>query len=106
MPKTSSAPNRRILGEKGVAKELLGDFEPEGSRGMIFVMNFFNGQITVNRLVWLGTIFSRMLNIEFPRNFKRNRDLLIKWFDTNIELIEPLSINVSIVFEEEEIDSS
>ena len=104
MPKTSTAPNRRELGEKGVAQKLLEGFEPEGSRGMQFVMKIFNNQISVTRLVDLGKIFSNMLNIEFPRNYKRNRDLLIKWFDMNIDLIEPYASKITLEFDNDSDD--
>lgn len=100
MPKTSTAPNRRKLGERGVAQALLGDFDPEKSKGMKVVMKFFDNKISVNRLISLGTILSQMLNLEFPRNYKRNRDLLVKWFDMNLEIIEPNLDKITIVFDE------
>lgn len=105
MPKTSNAPSRKLLGERGVAQKLLGDFEPEGSRGMEFLMNFFHNQISVNRLISLATLFSKMLGIKFPRNYKRNRELLILWFDMNLDAIQPFSSRISMVLENSE-DSS
>ena len=48
--KTPKAPSRKILGEKGVAKELIGDFIPEGSRGMLFLERYFNKGNSIWRL--------------------------------------------------------
>lgn len=67
--------------QREVAQELLGDFDPLTSEGMKFVLGLFNNQNTVNRLVSLGSVISELLNIEFPRNYKRNKNLLIKWFE-------------------------
>lgn len=108
MPKTSKAPSRKLLGEKGVAKQLIGDFKTEGSRGMLFLEKYFDKNLYVNRLISLGLIFSKICNIKFPRNYRRNKELLILWFDMNIDIIEPYSSNVKVVLEdseEEEEDS-
>ena len=106
MPKTSKAPSRKLLGEKGVAKELIGDFKPEGSRGMLFLEKYFNKQLYVNRLISLGLVFSKICDIKFPRNYRRNKELLILWFDMNIDRIEPFSSNVSVVLDDSEPENS
>lgn len=106
MPKTSKAPSRKLLGEKGVAKELIGDFKPEGSRGMLFLEKYFHKQLYVNRLISLGLVFSKICNIKFPRNYRRNKELLILWFDMNIDRIEPFSSNVTVVLDEMDQDDS
>lgn len=100
MSRTSKAPNRKLLGEKEVAKQLIGDFKPEGSRGMTFLEKYFNKQLYVNRISSLGQFFSHLCNIKFPRNYKRNKTLLILWFDKNIDAIEQVSPYVNVVFED------
>ena len=96
MPRKSTAPSRKLLGEKGVSKELLGNFDPKKSRGMIFLRKIFHDQITVNRLISLATIFSKILDIELPRNYKRNKELLTLWFDMHLDQIEGFSDNIII----------
>lgn len=107
MSSIPKAPSRKLLGEKGVAKELIGDFIPEGSRGMLFLERYFNKQqLYVNRLISLGLVFSKLCNIKFPRNYRRNKDLLILWFDMNIDVIEPFGDNVNVILEDSELDCS
>lgn len=71
---------------------------------MKFVLGLFNNQNTVNRLVSFGSVISELLNIEFPRNYKRNKNLLIKWFDMNIDLIEPYASKITLEFDNDSDD--
>mgnify|MGYP006962228505 CR=1 FL=1 len=86
--------------QREVAQELLGDFDPLTSEGMKFVLGLFNNQNTVNRLVSFGSVISELLNIEFPRNYKRNKNLLIKWFDMNIDQIQTLYSKITFTFKD------
>ena len=86
---TSKLPSRKLLGENGVTRELLGDFQPEGSRGQLFLERYFDKQhFQVQELKALASIFSRLCNVPFPRDYTRTKALLIKWFDMNIDIFE------------------
>lgn len=37
-----------------------------------------------------------MTNIKFPRNYKRKKDLIVKWFDENIENIKSVKDFINI----------
>lgn len=45
MDKKQKAPSRKDLGEKGVVKQLLGDFNPEGSKGMRFIERYLDKKV-------------------------------------------------------------
>lgn len=100
MSRSPKGPSRSQYTEREVAEKILGDFDPEHSRGMEFILRVFNNKYTVNRLVAYGKVISRNLNIKFPRNYRRNKDLLIKWYDMNLDVIEPFSHNVTINYDE------
>jgi hypothetical protein len=77
--------------EKEVADKHLGDFKAEGSRGQLFLKKLApQGDITRVNLLWLGHVFSELTGVQFPRDFQRRRVLVIKWFNDNIEVFEPL----------------
>jgi hypothetical protein len=46
--------------------------------------------LTRESLVILAQVFATITGVKFPRDYTRRRTLIIKWFDNNIELFEPV----------------
>jgi hypothetical protein len=84
-------PNRRLDPERVIVRKLLGDFQIEGSRGKKFADQFdTNGAWPLQSLVILALSCSYLTGLKFPRNSRRNRALVYKWFDDNCSVIEPV----------------
>jgi hypothetical protein len=82
---------RRSQGEKNRADRLLGGFRADESRGLAFLERIIpDGSLTEPSLIVLGQIMASVCKLDFPRDFKRRRGLLIKWFDNNVDKLEPL----------------
>lgn len=91
--------SRLINPEKVIAKYLLGDFVPKGSRGESLIQEIFNRKlekISLPALISAAKLISVMIGVRFTRNEKRLKNLVIKWFDDNDSLIEPLKANIII----------
>jgi hypothetical protein len=77
--------------EKEISEEHLGDFIPEGSLGLKFIQRMCPSySLTRESLVVLAQVFAVISGIPFHRDYTRRRTLVIKWFDDNIERLEPL----------------
>jgi hypothetical protein len=77
--------------EREISDEHLGEFSPEGSRGLDFIQRLCNSRsLTRESLVVLAQVFSAISCIPFHRDFTRRRSLVIKWFDDHIDRLEPL----------------
>lgn len=76
--------------ERQILDEHLGDFTPDGSRGMAFIQRLSPcGSLTRVSLVFLAHVFSVVTEVPFHRDFTRRRNLVIKWFDDHIDELEP-----------------
>jgi hypothetical protein len=83
--------------EREKAANLLGDFVPEGSRGMEFVKAICEGKnLTRESLIALGDVFAALTGITFEKKYKRQRALIIKWFDEHVQSFEPLRLCVTL----------
>jgi hypothetical protein len=70
----------------------LGKFNPEGSDGLSFLLSLCPCRnLTRESFIILAQVFSILTSISFPRDFSRRRDLVIKWFDDNLDQIRPFS---------------
>lgn len=86
-------PNKR---ERDISDQHMGEFRPEGSRGLAFLNERYQGSsLTRKSLIHLAMMFSVIGNLQFPRDFKRRRNLIVKWFDDNIDILEPLGTIIS-----------
>jgi hypothetical protein len=75
-----------------VSEMLLGDFRPEKSRAIKFLEKMApNVSLTRDSLIMLGEMCSAITKIDFPRNSKRRRSLIIKWFDDHLADVQPLA---------------
>jgi hypothetical protein len=83
--------------EREVSNAHEGEFVAEGSRGLIFLEGLCPRQ-TLNRvsLVALAKVFAAIAHIPFYRDFTRRRSLVIKWFDDNIDRLEPVAAILEI----------
>jgi hypothetical protein len=78
--------------EKDIAREHLGNFQVENSRGWCFVESICPGKIlTLKDLKLLGILCEHVTGIHFERDFQRKRALIYKWFDLHFDEIEPLA---------------
>lgn len=76
--------------EKIVTKNLLDGFVSAGSKGEKILENLLGcplNQISLSSLIAIATVFSEMSKIKLERNFKRKKDLIVKWFNDNEEAI-------------------
>lgn len=96
--------SRQINSEKVVTRNLLNGFVSNGSRGESLVEEIMGRSIkniSLNGLIQIAGIISKLINVKFERNYKRRKALIIKWFQDNEELIAPIKSNVKIVYENE-----
>lgn len=85
-PKVPSGLSRNHNSEKVVSQNLLGDFIADGSRGEAIIEKIFGcpiQKISLNGLVQVASLISLIANVQFSRNFKRRKDLVVKWFQDN-----------------------
>jgi hypothetical protein len=90
--------SRRVFPEGFIVRQLLGDFQVEGSLGQHLIDQFddSNKLWTHTGLLSLATACSELCNVRFPRAFKRNRALIYKWLSDNYLEIEPLAAIVTV----------
>jgi hypothetical protein len=89
--------DRANKAESEVSNDHVGDFVAEGSRGMKFLDKLCPGQIlTREALVALAKVFAAIAQVPFYRDFTRRRVLVIKWFDDNIDKLEPVGAILDI----------
>jgi hypothetical protein len=71
--------------EAEVSQTLLGDFRPEKSEAVTILESVIpDGSLTRDSLIALAQLVSAASKAEFPRNSKRRRSLIIKWFDDHL----------------------
>lgn len=81
--------SRKDISEKLRANLLLGDFDPYHSRGWELIQYLTHHQVSRHALISIATILAGIIGIPFERDYSRRKDLVIKWFDQNYELIMP-----------------
>jgi hypothetical protein len=83
--------DRGHLSEAKISELHLGRFAAEGSAGLHFLETLCPGHdLTCESLVALARVCSVISGVQFPRDFTRRRDLVIKWFDDHLDRLEPL----------------
>jgi hypothetical protein len=93
--------------EREISDQHLGEFKPQGSRGLAFINKLCQSErLTRRALVALAYPFSYVSGIPFRRDFSRRRDLVVKWFDDNIDLLEPLATVIQVAVEPLEPNSA
>lgn len=79
--------------EKVISMNLLGNFNSQGSRGKNLIeeiVGFPLQQISRNGLIGIATVVGSLIHKDFPRNYSRKKDLIVKWFDDNCEQINKI----------------
>lgn len=93
--------SRKINTEKEVANNLLDGFIARGSKGELLIERVIGikiNQITLTGLTQIAKFISELSDTKFPRNYKRKKDLIVKWFDDNHDIIESYISNIQIVY--------
>ena len=96
--------SRKFNSEKHIVEQLLGNFIAEGSKGERLIEDICKipiKQIRLIDLIELSKIISNLTNIHFARNFKRKKELIIKWFNDNYDEIKKISPSIICTFENE-----
>ena len=83
------APPRAIYSERERTRFLLGDFRAQGSEGLKFLESLCPFTLTRSALISLATVLSELIDVPLDRDIKRKKELLIKWFDVNIDAVRP-----------------
>lgn len=100
-PKVPVEFSRNKNSEKVVTRNLLDGYKAEGSRGEALIEQIMKTKLKkASRvgLIQIGSMLGELIGIKFPRNFKRRRDLIVKWFEDNEELILPYIPFLTIEF--------
>jgi hypothetical protein len=88
---------RGLKGEGEICKEHLAGFSPDKSRALTMLETLTPGQnLTRESLIVLAKLFSHISRIQFPRDFTRQRSLVIKWFDDHLDELWPVRLLVEI----------
>jgi hypothetical protein len=78
--------------EQQVSEWLLGDFQPAGSRGAMLLERVSGvSRLSLRTMLKFADIFSALSQISFGRDYKRRRDLIVKWIDDHYAELEPFA---------------
>lgn len=102
--------SRKYNSEKTVTHNLLDGFVAKGSRGESLIEDILGypiNQVSLNGLIKITSLVSDLIDIKFPRNYRRKKDLIVKWFQENAEIIEAYKHYFTIEYDQnsEEIES-
>jgi hypothetical protein len=85
------------MSEGKISELHLGRFTAEGSAGLRFLETLCPGHdLTRESLVLFARVCSAISGIQFPRDFTRRRDLVIKWFNDHLDRLEPLGCLITL----------
>jgi hypothetical protein len=76
--------------EKSFISEKLRGFVPTESLAWAGLTELFGKDISQEQLQSLAQIMSGLTHFDLSREFKRRKQMLIKWFDENWDVIGPL----------------
>jgi hypothetical protein len=86
--------------EKEISDTHQDGFQAQGSRGDEFIRTLVpSGNLTCQALATLAKIFSAISGIPFHRDFTRRRALVVKWFNDNLDTLEPIQSIVTLFTE-------
>ena len=100
-PKATSNLSRKYNTEKAIARNLLDGFITKGSRGENLIEQILGTQInkvSLVALIQISRVISELTDIKFPRNYKRKKDLIVKWFTDNGDIIDSYKQYIQIVY--------
>ena len=99
--KTPNHLSRKLNTEKTIAKNLLDGFVTKGSRGESIIEQIFGAkinQISLTALIQIARVISELSDVKFPRNYKRKKDLIVKWFTDNEDVICSYTKYIQVVY--------
>lgn len=91
--------SRKHNTEKELSQNLLGDFKVQNSKGKELIEEIFGVELKLisnTALINVTLVVSNMICQKCPRNFKRKKDLIVKWFDDNAELINAIKCYIQV----------
>lgn len=94
--------SRKKNPEKVVAQNLLNGFVSKGSRGEKMINDILGcsiSEVTLKGLISVASFISDITKIKLERNYKRKKDLIVKWFNDNEEKIRKYKQFVKIVYD-------
>lgn len=104
MPKFSKVPpglSRNCNPEKVVTRNLLNGFVAKGSRGEQIIEEILGctiNKVSLNALITIGELLSDLTKVKLERNYKRKKDLIVKWFNDNEQRISYYKPYVKIIY--------
>lgn len=101
--------SRKMNSEKAVAKNLLNNFVAKGSKGQTLIedmLGFPITQISLKALINFAILVSGLCDIKFERNYKRKKDLIVKWFNDNEEFIVPFKNYFKVIADDNDDDQN
>jgi hypothetical protein len=88
--KRQITPNRAAMTEHDIADLTLGDFQASRSRAAQRLQLLYpHGELTRRSLYSFSSLIAALTGVKLPRDFTRRKDLLVKWIDTNFDVLEP-----------------
>jgi hypothetical protein len=87
MPPKPSTSQARY--EKEWLKKEMEHFTATDSDAWRLLMNLHGPKLSKDEVLSLGIVISKELDIELVREYKRRKETMIKWFQNNLERIEP-----------------
>ncbi|KAK8857752.1 hypothetical protein M9Y10_016162 [Tritrichomonas musculus] len=84
--------------ERSVIQEKLENFDYKKSKAWLKLTSKFGDKVNHKLLLSIAHLVSKQFNIELCREYKRRKEMLIKWFDENIDTVWPY-VNDNLVFE-------
>lgn len=81
--------NQNEIERKRVDQRLKG-FSVKNSFGWKIICDFYGPNLNQAELLSLAEVLAQQLNLKVDREAKRRKEVLIKWFDENIGVIQPI----------------
>jgi hypothetical protein len=75
--------------EKAFIAEKRARFDATTCRAWALLTSKFGTKITQEELLSLAQVLAHELDLDLSREYKRRKELLVKWYDENIETIWP-----------------
>ena len=85
---------RRVVSEKDRIDKLMGTFKYEESRTVKLIKNKWGKELIQNELVHLANLFEKVTGFKIGRSERRNKALLIKFFEDHFDSFEKFMRNV------------
>ena len=75
--------------ESNFVKQILKDFDAKESEAWRKLTSRFGEKLNQNKILSLAEVCSNKLGLNLFREYKRRKEMLIKWFDMNLDQVWP-----------------